>query len=264
MPVNPPIEYYKAQRKFDAAKSPTEKIVALEEMISQLPKHHGSEQMHAQLKSRLSKLKKEGLSSKKAGGRKSGVEKEGEAQVCILGFTNSGKSTLIKELTNARPKISGYAYTTKKPAVGMINYSGVNVQLVELPATFEGEYLGIARTGDLILILVKDNEEKKKIEFILKDNFIRVKTLIAKSNDDPKKIKENIWKALGLMLVYTKKTNTPMALLKGQTVAKFAEKIHKDFLDHFRYAKVWRKGRLYQAGLRYKLQEGDTVELYLD
>jgi hypothetical protein len=60
MPVNAPAEYFKAEEKFHSSKTREEKIAALEEMIRLLPRHHGSENMIAQLKSRLSKMKKEG------------------------------------------------------------------------------------------------------------------------------------------------------------------------------------------------------------
>src|SRR3989344_126865 len=93
MPVNAPPEYYRAEGKFKSAKSTDEKIVALEEMIRTMPKHHGSEAALAQLKSRLAKLKKEKISKgKKGGGRSLAIVKEGDAQVCLIGLTNSGKS----------------------------------------------------------------------------------------------------------------------------------------------------------------------------
>ena len=66
-----------------------------------------------------------------------------------------------------------------------------------------------------------------------------------------------------MMLVYTKKTNTPMALEKKSTIKDFASKIHKDFLENFRFARIFRKSRMIQAGLNYKLKDKDVVELYL-
>ena len=59
MPVNAPAEYFVAEEKFRKAKVKDEKIIALEEMIRLLPKHHGSENAHADLKSKLAKLRKE-------------------------------------------------------------------------------------------------------------------------------------------------------------------------------------------------------------
>ena len=53
-----------------------------------------------------------------------------------------------------------------------------------------------------------------------------------------------------------------MSLKKGANVRAFAERIHKDFLKNFRFARITRNGRLIQAGLNYALQDGDLVELH--
>ena len=83
MPVNAPIEYYKAEEKFLSARSREEKIETLEEMIRLLPKHKGTEHVLGQLRARMAKLKKQG---EKKGARQKGIKKEGAAQVCLLGF----------------------------------------------------------------------------------------------------------------------------------------------------------------------------------
>lgn len=262
MPVNAPPEYYKAEIRFQNAKIREEKILALEEMIRLLPRHHGSEKMHAGLKSRLAKLKKE--TAVKKGTKTLGVAKEGESQVCIMGFTNSGKSTLLAALTDAEPKISEHPYTTTKPQVGMIDYKGVKIQLVEIPATFDSQYLSIARTADLILLTVRDEAEKAGLEQLLGDNFIRIRHVFVNPfNESAGTIKEKIWISLGLIIVYTQKTNTPMALKKGATIRDFASRIHKDFIKNFRFARIYRKKRAIQAGLNYVLEDSDAVELHM-
>ncbi len=254
MPVNAPMEYFKAEEKFNQAKNKADKIAALEEMIRLMPRHHGSENALAQLKARLAKLKKEG---EKKGARKIGLKKEGDAQICILGVTNSGKSTLLRKVTGAKPKVSSTPYTTTKPQVGMMDYCGVKVQLVEIPATFEPEYMSIARGCDAIIITGDDEEVKK----VMKNSFIRQKSI--KLSADDYNLKGKIWNTLGLMVVYTKKTKTAMSLPIGASVKDFASKIHKDFIKDFRFARIQRKGRLIQAGLKYKLQNNDIVELYM-
>jgi ribosome-interacting GTPase 1 len=262
MPVNAPVEYFKAEEKFKSAKNRLDKIAALEEMISLLPRHHGSENAHAQLKSRLAKLKKEG---EKKGAHKAGIQKEGEAQVCLIGFTNSGKSTLISKLTDAKPVISSYPFTTVKPAVGMMDYSGVKIQLIEIPSTLDSEYISIARTAELIALVVKDSNEEKALKNILANSFVRTKKLTVNPwKEDAADTKERIWRALGLMVVYTKKTGTPMALLKGSTIRDFAIRIHKDFVSNFRFARLWRGNRVMQAGLKYELKNGDVVDIHTE
>ncbi len=262
MPVNAPAEYFKAEEKFKSAKSKEEKIAALEEMIRLLPRHHGSENAHAQLKSRLAKLRKEG---EKKGARKVGISKEGDAQVCLIGLTNSGKSSLLAGLTNAKPVISEHEYTTTRPEVGMIDYSGIKIQLVEIPSTFDSEYLSIARSAELVVLVVKSAEERNKIKKIVEDNLIRTKAIfVSPFKENVASIKKKIWAALGLIIVYTKKAKTPMALPKGSTVKDFALRIHKDFVKNFRFARLWRGSRMIQAGLRYRLEDNDVVEVHAE
>ena len=59
MPINAGYEYAEAQKHFAAAKTTEEKIVGTEEMLRTAPKHKGSENLIAQLRLRLSKLRKE-------------------------------------------------------------------------------------------------------------------------------------------------------------------------------------------------------------
>jgi ribosome-interacting GTPase 1 len=265
MPVNAPREYYVAEEKFQKSKSKEEKIAALEEMLRLMPRHHGSENALAQLTSRLAKLKKESV---KKGARHTGIKKEGDAQVCILGLANSGKSTILDKLTDARPKISQAPYTTTKPEIGMMDYRGIKVQLVEIPSTFDPEYMSTARNSDAIVIVSNNQAETALMENVLRNNFIRQKCIIINSYEENASLKERIWKMLGLMVVYTKRKqsttqDTPMSLPIGSRVEDFARRIHKDFIQNFRFARIMRKGRMIQAGLNYVLQDGDVVELYL-
>jgi len=279
MPVNPPQEYYAAEKKYIEAKKIENKILYLEEMIRLMPKHHGSEAALAQLKARLARLRKEAAAAKKQkkSGGKASIQKEGYAQVCLIGKTMSGKSLILSKLTEARPKIATHTYTTIKPEVGMMEYKppapegvdrvkyGIRIQLVELPATLESEYISIARTADLIAFVITDDEEKKKYEKFKEDNLIKKPHIFLKASDSVDQLKKNIWQSLDLILVYTKDRDniSPMALPKGSTVREFAYHIHKDFVANFRFAQLWRKNRRSQVGLDYILQDGDIVELHM-
>ncbi len=264
MPVNAPPEYFRAEEKFRSAKTKEDKIVALEEMIRLMPRHHGSENMLAQLKSRLSKLKKESAGRKK-GGRTFALQKEGEAQVCFIGFTNSGKSYILSKLTDANPDIAYHPYTTTKPEVGMMDYNGVKIQLIEIPSTFESQFVSVARTSDLIVLIARHEKEEDDLKKFLSDSFIRTKYTFANPFEEPAElIREKIWHNLGLIIVYTKKgrINTPMALPINSLVKDFAQRIHKDFVKNFRFARIFRGGRIIQAGLDYKLMDRDIVEIH--
>ncbi len=127
--------YIRAEKKFLSAQSNEEKLKWLEEMIRECPKHKSAEKMLANLKTRYIKLKEKIESAKKTkrGSKKVGIRKE-DVQAVIVGKANTGKSSLLSILTNARPKISESVFTTTQPQVGMMNFSGVNIQIIEVPA----------------------------------------------------------------------------------------------------------------------------------
>ncbi len=262
MPVNFTAEYFKAEQKFLNARTTEEKIVYLEEMIRVCPKHKGAENLLAQLHAKLAKLKREvERASKKSGGKKEGIRKEGDAQVCLVGYVNVGKSSVLKKITNADPEIDEYPYTTVRPEIGMMDYKGVKIQIIEIPSTFRPEYMAIARTADLVAVVY--NGSHKHIDSVLDSMYIRTKRVYITPDDSTQEIKEKIWNSLGLIIVYTKdgKDTSPMALRKGSTVRDFTLHIHKDFVEHFWYARLWRKGKEKQVGLNYVLDDGDVVEV---
>ncbi|MDD5082551.1 MAG: hypothetical protein PHU08_04185, partial [Dehalococcoidales bacterium] len=80
MPANLPPQYIEAEKEFREAKSPEEKIAALEEMLAIMPKHKGTDHLRAELRGRIAKLNQ--LATKKSGARRASliVEKEGVAQ----------------------------------------------------------------------------------------------------------------------------------------------------------------------------------------
>ncbi len=163
-------QYQQAEVKFLNAKTDKERLICLEEMIRECPKHKSSEKMLANLKTRYIKLAEKiervKKTSKSRGG-KIGIKKE-DMQAVIVGFANSGKSSLMSRLTNAKTEISEYEFATKNPVVGMANIRGAQVQIIEIPA-IESEYYdrGIVNTADTILILVSSVEEIEKIKKII-------------------------------------------------------------------------------------------------
>lgn len=270
MPINATVEYFRAEQRFSEAKTIEEKIAALEEMLRELPHHKGCENLRAQLTARLAKLKKEAVAAKKRGRRAVGIKKEGEAQVCLLGPTMSGKSWLLRKLTSAKPELANRPYTTTKPQVGMMDWRGVKIQLVEIPATFDPPYMSICRTADALALVVKSESDKAELLGVLSHHFVRRPHIFVDPwTEDPERIRQRLGSALGLIIVYTKSARglSTMALPAGSTVRAFASRIHKDFIAHFHFAFLWRlvKGqkRKSQVGLDYVLQDGDVVELHM-
>ena len=274
MPINAPVEYYKAEEKYKFAKTREEKIACLEEMIRLLPKHHGSERLLKDLRKRLAKLKSQ-KPVKKSRTQKLTIKKEGAGQVCLLGLTNSGKSTLLKELTNVDVDIADYPYTTVKPEVGMMKYEDVRIQIVEIPSTFDPEAMSVVHGTDLIIFVLdgeKDtNQQKRELDKILEKRRITTRRLqvVSKKPMNIEKIKTNIWNSLGIIRIYTKTPGKkpekkPIIFPKGSTVEDVVKEVHKSFLEHFRFAIV--KGRSVRfgkekVGLEHVLKDKDVVEV---
>lgn len=135
MPANLPPQYFEKEKELKKAKTPQERIAILEELLALVPKHKGTEKLQALLKTKIAKLRVQGQKSP-AGARHTAtfqVEKSGAGQVVVIGSPNTGKSSLIKALTNANPDIGDYPFTTRLPAPAMMPYENIQIQLVDMP-----------------------------------------------------------------------------------------------------------------------------------
>lgn len=160
MPTNLPPEAIEAERRYRAAKSVAEKVACLEEYISAIPKHKGTDKLRADLRKRLSKLKAASQTRKGVSRRDSAfrIEREGAGQVVVVGPANVGKSALVASLTNATPEVADYPFTTWTPTPGMMPVENIQIQLVDTPPLnrdfVELELLDLIRKSDLILLVV--------------------------------------------------------------------------------------------------------------
>ncbi|MBE0408311.1 MAG: 50S ribosome-binding GTPase [Anaerolineales bacterium] len=182
MPTNLPPEYFVADKRYRQAQSSAEKIACLEDLISTVPKHKGTDKLRADLRRQLSRLKQDHQSRKKHGAHQSAfhIDKEGAGQVMVIGTANVGKSSLVAALTNAEPEISPAPYTTWKPSPGMMLIENIQVQLVDTPPLdrdfVEPALFDLIRRCDLILLLVDLQadplEQMDQILSILENNRI--------------------------------------------------------------------------------------------
>src|SRR3990170_3733284 len=190
MPANLPPEYFEAERRFKQASTPAEKIFALEELIATIPKHKGTDRLRGDLRRKLSQLKKEAEVARRS--KKGGksylyvVQREGAAQVALVGFPNSGKSSLLASLTNATPVIADYPISTLTPLPGMMPYEDIQIQLVDLPPigneSTDGWVSGILRITDALLLVLDSTEDLEAQTELLIEQFGRWRIYIIESH----------------------------------------------------------------------------------
>ncbi len=160
MPANLPPQYFEKEKELKAAKTAGEKIAIMEELLSLIPKHKGTEKLQALYKTKISKLRSQ--SQKKAALSRHGptfhVDKAGAGQVILTGLPNSGKSSLIKALTNANPDIGNYPFTTHAPSPAMMMFENIQIQLIDTPPItpeyFEPWHAELIKSADAVLLLM--------------------------------------------------------------------------------------------------------------
>lgn len=298
MPINAHPEYLAAEKEYHQAQTLEEKIDKLKKMISLSPGHKGAENLRAQLRTRLKKLLEQQVKSKKTSKGKKGIKKE-DMQAVVVGFTNSGKSSLLSALTNASPEIASYKFTTKTPEIGMMNFQGISVQVIEVPATGSEYYdRGIVHTADAIIIVVTEIEDISRIEKILdnpsakkiivfnlydkktderklsatlrskKYNFVAL-NLVRLDSEAMEELKEKIFLSFGKIRIFTKEpsqktpSRKPIILPSDSTVKDVAEKILHGFSRKVKETFITGPSSKFpnqKVGLKHILKDLDVVE----
>lgn len=274
--VNDP-EYVQAEKEYHDASSIEIQLVALNKMISHAPSHKGAENLRQQLTTRRKRLENQ-LEKKKRSGKSTQIGiKKADMQAIIIGKTNSGKSSLLKALTNATPLISQNKFTTNKPIIGMMPYKGTQIQLIENPA-IENDKLdkGLLHSADTLILLINNlkeieeikkiltkapgkkiivfnkidllnEKEKRKISATLqskKHNFILISSIPELLNNNLEELKKKIFDSFDILRVFTKepgkeKEKRPMIMKPNSTVKHVAEKILKGLGKKVKETKIW-------------------------
>lgn len=277
MPTNVTPEYLKAERDYEAASTIPDKIDALQRMLSTVPKHKGTEVLRSNLGKRMTRLKdevKKQNAARKGSGRNLSVKKQG-FQICIIGTPNTGKSTLLRKLTNAEPRIAGYPFTTRKPEVGMMEAKGAMIQMVEIPplergaADKQAELLSIVMNADGLIMITRNQDEQDILGKELMEFGIRKPTIFLRFKQPLEK--EGIMSFFRLIRVYTKEPGgdadmtKPIVMREGGTVLDAAKFIHKDFHQNLHFAKLWGSTKFpgQRVEREYQLKDGDIVEFHI-
>lgn len=151
--------------KYSEAKTPEEKIKALEEFLSAVPKHKGTENIRLWARRRISELREEveARNARRVGkGPRIFIERAGAGQIVLLGPPNSGKSSILARLTNASPDIAPYPFTTQLPIPGMLDYKDIQFQLIDTPpllldqpnSPVNNRVIGLARNANAVALVI--------------------------------------------------------------------------------------------------------------
>ncbi|MCE4621879.1 MAG: TGS domain-containing protein [Desulfurococcales archaeon] len=193
MPANLSPEAKAKLAKYSEAKTPEEKIKALEEFLSAVPKHKGTENIRLWAKRRLAELREE-VEARRArrggGGPRIFIERAGAGQVVLLGPPNSGKSSILARLTNANPEIAPYPFSTQLPTPGMLDYKDIQFQLVDTPpllldqpsSPINNKVIGLARNANAVALVIGLDEEdpantlRKLIDFLAERGVVITKS----------------------------------------------------------------------------------------
>ena len=159
MPANLTPEYFKAEKWFRSAATNDEKILALEQMLRVMPKHKGTDHLRGDLRRKLSKLKEAPV--KKAKAKHVDIfhiPRSGSGQIALLGTPNSGKSSIVAALTNAKVNVADFPFATTAPVPGMVKFEDIQIQLVDMPP-ITADYsapgqVGTYRNCDLIAVVI--------------------------------------------------------------------------------------------------------------
>ena len=298
MPINASYEYTNAEKMYDRAKTLEEKIAAIEEMIRHAPAHKGGENLRKELHNRLKRFLEKKEKSKKTGKSTfKAIKKEG-FQCALVGLPNSGKSLLLSKLTNAKPKISPYSFSTIYPEIGTMNYQGAKSQIVDLPSIGSDFFdIGTINTADCIILVIENLKDIEKIRPLLTkaygkqiivinkidmldSNQLRKLSETIKSKRIPgilisaetgagiEELKERIFQNMNSIRVYTKEPGkspspTPVVLPTNSTVRDIAESIRNGFSKTVKESRVTGPSSKFpnqKVGIDHLLKDKDIVE----
>ena len=167
MPANLPHDAKAKWNEVTLTRNPEERLRLMGEFVSLVPKHKGTEKLLRHVKRQMAQLRddieKKQQQAKKGGGPSYYVQKQGAAQVAVVGPPNAGRSSLLRAVTNSTVDVTSWPWGTTWPTPGMLPFEDIQFQLVEVPPIVEGSSegraegfmnLASARNADAMIIVV--------------------------------------------------------------------------------------------------------------
>lgn len=282
------VDFIKLKKKLEQVSNIREKISVLEQLIQVDPTHPFLAMQKKKFREQLESLRQGNRRKSRSIDQNVYQIKRGKYQACFIGAANSGKSTLLSRLTNATPTISDIPFATYKPEIGNMDHGGVKIQLVEVPAIFEGDserennkYSFIKQT-DLKIVVTNYSPELDTVllelwgkEIMLGENngpkglvVYREKPLDTKipQINVQEDVAGAIYKELGISRVYIDNPalEKPISFRNEEiNVAKVRELLERKdrkltTASILEPNKKWR-----QVGLDYRLNDGDHIKFKL-
>ena len=342
MPANLTPQYHKAEQVYKEATTVEEKIAALEEMLSVIPKHKGTDHLQADLKKKLARHREEASrpKAKKAAFDPFRIERGGAGTVTLLGAPNAGKSAIVARFTKAATEPTPFPFATQGPIPGMMLFEDVQVQLVDLPPItadhFPKGMLGLIKSGDAALLVADlaadsvlddieaviqaveagrvrlrdasrgalpsapadadadaDGGEAEVLTTVLPTILVANKAdapgaserlellrdlygerfepfpVSTTSGEGTGELPGKVFRMLDRIRIYSKEPgkppdmSSPFTLRRGQNVLDLAARIHRDFPENLKQARVWGSARFEGQAVEktYVLADKDVVEL---
>ncbi len=216
MPTNLPPEAMDKWELVEAAHTPQEKMAAMTEFLKYVPHHKGTMKLRGEMNRKISLIKadldkkKRMGTGKSSGGPKMFIEKQGSAQVALIGMTNVGKSCLMKATTNSKVMVTPTPFSTHEPVPGIMSYGDVQFQIIEAPAVMEGcadgraaghVTLGLARNADGVILMIDLSRNPIEQLDLLLDEMEKSRVLVDKPSGHVDIERRHAGAALRIILV---------------------------------------------------------------
>lgn len=166
------------------------------------------------------------------------------ADVGLVGFPNAGKSTFLSVVSNARPQIADYAFTTLTPNLGVADVDGSSLLIADIPGLIEGASEGkglgddflrhVERTAVLLHLIDVYNDDAAAAYQTIRDELSSYKTDLA---DKPEIIALTKTEGLDADIIAMQLDAVKAAAGKDKTILAISSSAHQGIREVLRELK---------------------------